>query len=97
MVCFIVLNSSFFTTQTRGIPSGDIIQEIRTSSGQLLQTKIGYDNKEAKTLTIKEVKTDYFIIISKNLPKKDIKNGLCGEKDGVLEICFFAYRLRLNM
>ena len=80
MVCFIVLNSSFFTTQPRGIPSGDIIQEIRTSSGQLLQTKIGYDNKETKTLTIRDVKTDYFIIVSKNLPKKRISKMDYAEK-----------------
>ncbi len=83
-----------FTTQTRGIPGGDIIQEIRTPSGQLLQTKIGYDNKEAETVNVRDIEkakrdkeslgTDYFIIVSKNLPKKYINNDLCGEKDGIL-------------
>jgi hypothetical protein len=64
------------------------------ASGQLLQTKIGYDNKEAESVTARDIekakrdkeslRTDYFIIVSQNLPKKEIKNGLCGEKDGIL-------------
>ena len=83
-----------FTTPARGIPGGDIIQEIRTPTGQLLQTKIGYDNKEAETVTARDIekgkrdkeslRTDYFFIVSQNLPKRDIKNGLCGEKEGIL-------------
>jgi hypothetical protein len=83
-----------FTTQIRGNPSADIIHQIRTTSGELLRTRIAYDNKEASSVTAKDIEkanrdkkaleTDYFIIVSKNLPKKEAKNGLCGEKEGIL-------------
>lgn len=36
-----------FTPQTRGISGADIIQQIRTPSGELLKITIGYYNKEA--------------------------------------------------
>jgi hypothetical protein len=83
-----------FTKQTRGTSGADIIHQIRINSGQLLQTKIGYDNKEAEAVSAKDIEkakkdkeslgTDYFIIVSRNLPKRDIKNGLCGQKEGIM-------------
>ena len=83
-----------FTTQIRGNSGADIIHQIRTTSGELLSTKIGYDNKEASNVTAKDIEkakkdkraleTDYFIVVSKNLPKKEAKNRLCGEKEGIL-------------
>jgi hypothetical protein len=79
--------NDIFTTQTRGTSGADIVHQIRTTSGELLETKIGYDNKEAATVTKRDIEkakidkktlqTDYFIIVSKNLPKKEVKNGLC--------------------
>lgn len=69
-----------FTTQTRGTPGADIIQQIRIPSGELLKITIGYDNKEANDVTkadIEKAKTDrdvqgigYMIIVSRILRKK---------------------------
>jgi hypothetical protein len=63
-------------------------------SGVILGTTIVYDNKKADTITPKDIEkakgymdshaTDHVIIVSQHLPKRDIKNGLYGEKDGVL-------------
>jgi hypothetical protein len=79
--------------QKRGEVSGDLVQHIRTLS-KTLATPIVYDNKQAERVTKKDIEkaknykkvhsTEYVIIVSSNLPKKDIKNGLCGEKDGIL-------------
>jgi hypothetical protein len=72
---------------------GDIVQKIRTQSASL-ETPIVYDNKQAESVTAKDIEkakkykevhgTEYVIIVSSNLPKKDVKNGLFGEKEGVL-------------
>ncbi len=82
-----------FKTQSRGNSCGDIIQHIRTDSGIVIHDTIVYDNKEAKSITkhdiekaqrYKEIhRTDYVIIVSKNLPR-DIADGLGGEKEGIL-------------
>jgi hypothetical protein len=79
---------------SRGVESGDIIHQIKLPSGAILDTKIIYDNKNANSVTQKDIEkakrymqihnTEYVIIVSKNLPKRDIKNGLYGEIDGVL-------------
>jgi hypothetical protein len=60
----------------------------------VLETKIAYDNKESTTITKQDIekakkdkdklRTDYFIIVSRNLPKRDCKDGLYGEKEGIL-------------
>jgi hypothetical protein len=83
----------FFIRQKRGIAMGDIIQQIRTPT-MTLQTPIVYDNKQADNVTNKDIEkakrykdvhtTDYVIIVSSNLPKKDVKNGLLGEREGIL-------------
>ncbi len=72
---------------------GDIVQKIRTTSASM-ETPIIYDNKQAESVTAKDIEkakkykevhsTDYVIIVSCNLPKKDVKNGLFGEKEGIL-------------
>lgn len=82
-----------FERQKRGTAGGDIVQRIRTTMG-ILDIPIVYDNKQAKGVTKKDIEkaknyqkkhgTNYVIIVSRNLPKKDVKNGLFGEKDGVL-------------
>ncbi len=82
-----------FKTQSRGNSCGDIIQFIKTESGIVLQDTIVYDNKEAKSITKQDIekaqryreihRTDYVIIVSKNLPR-DIPEGLGGEKEGIL-------------
>ncbi len=82
-----------FRRQKRGSSSGDLIQKIRTTSGTI-DTQIVYDNKEANTVTKTDVEkakkytkihgTKYVLIVSRNLPKKDVKNGLLGEKEGIL-------------
>ena len=79
--------------QKRGEISGDLVQHIRTLS-KTLATPIVYDNKQAERVTKKDIEkaknyrkvhgTEYVIIVSSNLPKKDIKNGICGEKEGIL-------------
>jgi DNA repair exonuclease SbcCD ATPase subunit len=77
-----------FTPQTRGISGADIIQQIRTPSGDLLKITIGYDNKEADDVNksdIEKTKRDrddlmigYMIIVSRSFPKKEVKNGFLG-------------------
>jgi hypothetical protein len=71
----------------------DIVHQIRTTSGEILETTIGYDNKDAATITAKDIEkakkdkeslgTDYFIIVSRNIPKENAKNELYREKDGL--------------
>lgn len=83
----------FLRRQTRGTSSGDIIHHIRTPAGSL-DTPIVYDNKAAANVTKKDrekaVKyrkihgTEYVIIVSANLPKTSVPNGLYGEQDGIL-------------
>lgn len=85
--------NDFFRRQKRGTESADIIQTIRTTS-ESLDTQIVYDNKESKSITktdldkAKKYKkihgTNYVIIVSANLPKKDITNGFFGKKEGIL-------------
>ena len=82
-----------FKREKRGTSMGDVVQYIR-SSNTLLEMPIVYDNKQAESVTAKDIekaqkykqmhRTDYVIIVSRNLPNKDIKNGLYGEKEGVL-------------
>jgi len=86
-------DQDFFVRQKRGTSMGDIVQKIRTTSASL-ETPIVYDNKQAESVTAKDIEkakkykdihaTEYVIIVSSNLPKKDIKNGLFGEKEGIL-------------
>ena len=76
-----------FRRQKRGTSSADLIQQIRTSAG-LLDMPIVYDNKAAIAVTIKDVAkaakyrkvhgTAYVIIVSANLPKNSVPNGLYG-------------------
>jgi hypothetical protein len=83
----------FFSRQKRGQAMGDIIQRIRTAT-TTLEKPIVYDNKQSDNVTSKDIEkakrykdihaTDYVIIVSSNLPKKDVKNGLIGERDGIL-------------
>lgn len=78
--------------QKRGTVSGDLVQHIRTLS-KTLATPIVYDNKQAERVSKKDIEkaknykkvhtTEYVIIVSSNLPKKDVNNGLCGEKEGI--------------
>lgn len=88
-------NKDHIIRQKRGTSTGDVIQKIRTSYGEL-KTPIIYDNKESAGVTKQDMEkaksykkihnTNYVIIVSRNLPKKEIENGLLGEKEGVL-IC----------
>ncbi|MBI2183679.1 MAG: DUF2130 domain-containing protein [Thaumarchaeota archaeon] len=94
---YLVLTQAFsqdtFRRQTRGTQSGDIIQRIRTET-TTLDTPIVYDNKQAESVTKKDIdkaknyqkihSTNYVIIVSSNLPKKDVQNGLYGEREGIL-------------
>lgn len=94
---FATLTDSFpndhFRRQKRGTSTGDIIQQIRTK-GKSLDIPIVYDNKNANTVTKKDVEkarkyqkihgTNYVIIVSANLPKASIPNGLYGTRDGIL-------------
>jgi hypothetical protein len=83
-----------FSRQVRGKSMGDIVQKIRTATNVSLDTPIVFDNKQAESVTAKDIEkakkykevhgTDYVIIVSRNLPKKDIKNGFFGEKEGIL-------------
>ncbi len=83
----------FFRKQKRGTVSGDLIQQIRTSTGSL-DTPIVYDNKSAITVTKKDIvkakkykkvhATNYVIIVSSKLPKTSVPNGMYGEQDGIL-------------
>jgi hypothetical protein len=94
---YVVLQQEFpddhFKRQKRGTASGDIIQQIRTAT-MTLETPIVYDNKQVDTVTKKDIekaknykkihKTDYVIIVSRNLPKRHVENGLYGEREGIL-------------
>lgn len=85
--------NDYFRRQKRGTESADIIQTIRTTN-ESLDTQIVYDNKESKAITKSDLTkakkykkihgTNYAIIVSANLPKKDIPNGFFGRKDGIL-------------
>lgn len=78
---------------SRGTESGDIIHKIKLKSGTLLDTVIVYDYKNANVVSLKDIEkakkykqihgTEYVIIVSQNLPKKEIKNGRIGVKEGV--------------
>lgn len=82
-----------FTTQSRGTSSGDIIQNIKTESGVVVEMPIVYDNKESKCVTKQDIGkaqryknihgTDYVIIVSKHLPNT-IAEEFGGEREGVL-------------
>ncbi|MGC2574620.1 MAG: DUF2130 domain-containing protein, partial [Candidatus Nitrosopolaris sp.] len=70
-----------FEKETRGSCGADIIQQIMITPGELLENKIAYDNKESTNITKQDIekakkdkdrlRTDYFIIVSRNLPKRD--------------------------
>ena len=85
--------SDLFRRQKRGQSSGDIIQQIRVG-GKSLDTLIIYDNKAANTVTKKDIEkakkyqkihgTNYVIIVSANLPKTTVPNGLYGTREGIL-------------
>lgn len=82
-----------FRRQKRGQSSGDVIQQIR-SGGKSLDIPIVYDNKAANTVTKKDIEkakkyqkihgTNYVIIVSANLPKTAVPNGLYGTREGIL-------------
>jgi hypothetical protein len=82
----------FFERGKRGNTMGDIIHFIRTPNG-ILETKIVYDNKCASTVTNHDIEkaqrykkihnTNHVIIVSSNLPKREVKNGFIGQKDGI--------------
>ena len=82
-----------FRRQKRGTSSGDIMHQIQ-ENGKSLDIAIVYDNKAAKTVTKKDIEkakkyqkihgTNYVIIVSANLPKTSVPNGLYGTRDGIL-------------
>ena len=82
----------YFERNKRGTAMGDIIHYIKTPNG-ILETKIVYDNKSSSTVTRIDIEkaqrykkihnTNHVIIVSSNLPKKDIENGLIGQKEGI--------------
>lgn len=94
---FAVLANAFpddeLERQKRGSSSGDIIQRIKYNN-QILKTPIIFDNKEAQSVTKLDIEkakryksihnTNYVIIVSENLPKKECGLSLIGEKEGVL-------------
>lgn len=81
-----------FRRQTRGKSGGDLIQTIRSKAG-IIDTPIVYDNKQAESITPSDIVkakkyqeihgTRYVVIVSSKLPKRDIRNGLLGDRDGV--------------
>ena len=91
------LNDAFpndhFRRQKRGTSSGDVMHQIR-ENGKSLDIPIVYDNKAAKTVTKNDIEkakkyqkihgTNYVIIVSANLPKTSVPNGLYGTRDGIL-------------
>jgi len=91
------LNEAFpndhFRRQKRGTSSGDVMHQIR-ENGKSLDIPIVYDNKAAKTVTKNDIEkakkyqkihgTNYVIIVSANLPKTSVPNGLYGTRDGIL-------------
>jgi len=88
-----VFSNDMFRRQKRGQSSGDLIQQIRVG-GKFLDTPIVYDNKNANTVTKKDIEkakkyqkihgTNYVIIVSANLPKASVPNGLYGTREGIL-------------
>jgi len=82
-----------FRRQKRGTSTADVIQQIRTR-GKSLDIPIVYDNKNANTVTKKDVEkakkyqkihgTSYVLIVSANLPKATVPNGLYGTRDGII-------------
>jgi len=85
--------TDLFRRQTRGVSSGDLIQQIRAGS-YTIDIPIVYDNKAANQVTKKDIEkaqkyqkihgTNYVIIVSANLPKNAVPNGLYGSKDGII-------------
>ena len=88
-----VFPNDYFRRQKRGTSSGDIMHQIR-ENGKSLDIPIVYDNKAAKTVTKKDIEkakkyqkihgTNYVIIVSANLPKNSVPNGLYGTRDGII-------------
>jgi hypothetical protein len=86
-------SNDLFRRQKRGQSSGDVIQQIRVG-GKFLDIPIVYDNKNAITVTKKDIEkakkyqkihgTNYVIIVSANLPKTSVPNGLYGTREGIL-------------
>lgn len=82
-----------FRRQKRGTSTGDVMQQIRTK-GKSLDIPIVYDNKNASTVTKKDIEkakkyqkihgTNYVLIVSANLPKASVPNGLYGTRDGII-------------
>ena len=82
-----------FRRQKRGTSSGDVMHQIR-ENGKSLDIPIVYDNKAAKTVTKNDIEkakkyqkihgTNYVIIVSANLPKNSVPNGLYGTRDGII-------------
>jgi len=85
--------SDLFRRQIRGVSSGDLVQQIRTTNATL-DSPIVYDNKAANQVTKKDIEkaqkyqkihgTNYVLIVSANLPKNAAPNGLYGSKDGII-------------
>ena len=81
-----------FERTKRGTAMADIIHSIKTPSG-ILETKIVYDNKSSSTVTRSDIEkakrykkihnTNHVIIVSANLPSRDIENRLIGQKEGI--------------
>jgi hypothetical protein len=69
------------------------VQRIKTTAG-IIDTPIVFDNKESQNITRSDLekakkyetihKTNYVIIVSRNLPKKECGDGVIGEKEGIL-------------
>jgi len=86
-------SNDHFRRQKRGTSTGDVIQQIRTK-GRTLDVPIVYDNKNANTVTKKDIEkakkyqkihgTNYVIIVSANLPKTSVPNGLYGSREGII-------------
>ena len=85
-----------FKKQRKGVEEPDLIQNIK-ANGKFLDTKIGYDNKEGKSVTGADIKKAkryqkllkilHIIIVSKNVTvKKGSKNinVLITEREGIL-------------
>jgi len=77
---------------TRGSLGPDVIHHIRTATGELLENKIGYDNKEGRITQQdlekakrdkKKFELDHFIIVSRNLPKRGCASQFYAEKEGI--------------
>lgn len=97
---FVLLTQAFpedmITRQHRGTESGDIIQKIRAGGGIVIDQPIVYDNKQAESVSKRDIEkaqkykaihnTNYVFIVSRNLPKRDVPNGLFGEREGVFLI-----------